>query len=417
MDALKRLLLALDRWQRRHRRVAIAYAVNKKFSDDQANLYVVNLGWYGFTAIYPLLLVVVTIFGFIGSSLGTGIVKTMSKFPVIGSDFKIGPNQHVSTLHGSTIGLIIGVLGLLYGAQGVTQTAQTTMAQVWNVPQMKRGGFLPRLGRSVAGLVIIGGAFVINAFVGTFIGGHGQALWLRIVLTAGLVALNVGLYYAAFWFLTPPVPDRRLMPGAIVGAVGFTALTTIGTGLIEHQLSHASATYGAFASVIALVTYLLLLAKITVYAAELNPVVVRHLWPRALPMAPPTEADEKVLAALAAEEQRWPEQRVQVKFQPDPVAEGVPPGQSPPAERDEGRPADGDGAGDTTPPAWPPARAGGGETRPPAWPPAPAGGEDKAPPAWSPAREAQPAGTGPVRPRRHYGLPPGQAPGPRRDGS
>jgi hypothetical protein len=230
--------------------------------------------------------------------------------------------------------LIIGVLGLLYGAQGVTQTAQTTMAQVWNVPQMKRGGFLPRLGRSVAGLVIIGGAFVVNAFVGTFIGGHGQALWLRIVLTAGLVALNVGLYYAAFWFLTPPVPDRRLLPGAIVGAVGFTALTTIGTGLIEHQLSHASATYGAFASVIALVTYLLLLAKITVYAAELNPVVTRHLWPRALPMAPPTEADEKVLSALAAEEQRWPEQKVKVSYQPDPVADGVPPGQTEPADRE-----------------------------------------------------------------------------------
>jgi uncharacterized BrkB/YihY/UPF0761 family membrane protein len=334
MKALDRIVDRIDQWQQHNRVVAPAYAVIKKFGDDQANLYVVSLGWYGFTGIYPLLLVVVTIFGFIGSSLGTGIVKTLSKFPVIGSDFKIGPNQHVSTLHGSTLGLIIGALGLLYGAQGVTQTAQTTMAQVWNVPQMKRGGFLPRLGRSVAGLVIIGGAFVINAFVGTFIGGHGQALWLRIVLTAGLVALNVGLYYAAFWFLTPPVPDRRLLPGAIVGAVGFTALTTIGTGLIEHQLSHASATYGAFASVIALVTYLLLLAKITVYAAELNPVVARHLWPRALPMAPPTEADEKVLSALAAEEQRWPEQKVKVSYQPDPVADGVPPGQTEPTDRE-----------------------------------------------------------------------------------
>jgi uncharacterized BrkB/YihY/UPF0761 family membrane protein len=97
--------------------------VVKKFGDDNVNLLVVALGWYGFTAIYPLLLVVVTIFGFIGAaSLGTGIVHTLHQFPVIGSQFN--PGKGDSQLHGSVFGLIIGVAGLLYGAQGVTQTAE-----------------------------------------------------------------------------------------------------------------------------------------------------------------------------------------------------------------------------------------------------------------------------------------------------
>ena len=52
----------------------------------------------------------------------------------------------------------------MYGAQGVTQTAQQAMAAVWHIPQTQRTGFLPRLGRSVAGLVTIGGAFIVNAF-------------------------------------------------------------------------------------------------------------------------------------------------------------------------------------------------------------------------------------------------------------
>src|SRR5580692_9960668 len=163
MGLLRKIMGALDGWQRRHRWTGIPYGVIKKFGNDNANLLVVSLAWYGFTAIFPLLLVVVTVLGFIGQrSLGTGILRTLHEFPVIGSSFKPASR---GALHGSTIGLIIGLIGLVYGAQGVTQTAQQAMATVWNIPQAQRTGFLPRLGRSLAGLIIIGGAFIVNAFV------------------------------------------------------------------------------------------------------------------------------------------------------------------------------------------------------------------------------------------------------------
>jgi uncharacterized BrkB/YihY/UPF0761 family membrane protein len=68
----------------------------------------------------------------------------------------------------------------------------------------------------------------------------------------------------------------------MLAGAGFTLLTTVGTGLVQHQLKHTSDTYGAFASVIGIVTYLLLLATLTVYSAELNVVVHRRLWPRTL---------------------------------------------------------------------------------------------------------------------------------------
>jgi uncharacterized BrkB/YihY/UPF0761 family membrane protein len=42
--------------------------------------------------------------------------------------------------------------------------------------------------------------------------------------------------------------SRGLLPGAVLGAVAFTALITVGTGLMTHQLKNASATYGASAS-------------------------------------------------------------------------------------------------------------------------------------------------------------------------
>jgi uncharacterized BrkB/YihY/UPF0761 family membrane protein len=307
MKMLKRVVSNLDRWQQRNRILGVSYGVIRKFADDDANLLVVALGWYGFTAIYPLLLVVVTVFGYIGvASLGTSVVTTLHQFPVIGAEFN--PAKGASNLHGSLFALVVGVLGLLYGAQGVTQTAQQAMARVWNTPPVERPAFLRRLLRSLSGLAIIGTAFIVNAFVDALITGHGHGPLLRVLLLVCMLLANVAFYFAAFWTLTPHIEQRRdLLPGAILAGIAFTALTTVGSALIQHQLKHATNTYGAFASVIGVVTYLLLLAKLTLYAAELNPVVARGLWPRALPTQPPTAADNEVLRALTHSERPRPD--------------------------------------------------------------------------------------------------------------
>jgi uncharacterized BrkB/YihY/UPF0761 family membrane protein len=314
LSTLRTVMGALDSWQRRTRWVGVPYAVVKKFGDDNGNLLVVALAWYGFTAIFPLLLVVVTLLGLIGAqSIGSGVIRTLHEFPVVGSSFN--PASH-SALHGSGLALAIGLAGLLYGAQGVTQTAQQAMAAVWNIPQTHRTGFLPRLGRSLAGLFTIGAAFVINAFVTSYATGGTASYAIRIPVLAGLLLINTGLYFASFTLLTAKaVGPRGLLPGAIIAAVGFTALITVGTGLLTHQLKNASATYGAFGAVIGIVAFLLLLAKLTMYAAELNPVLARSLYPRALPLGgEPTDADRQVLAALVHAEQRRDDQAIGVGF-------------------------------------------------------------------------------------------------------
>ena len=323
MDPLRKMMGAADGWQRRHAWAGVPYAVQKKFGDDNANLVVVALAWYGFTSIFPLLLVLVTVLGSIGAaSLGTGLINTLHEFPVIGSFF----NPASSTeLHGNTAGLVVGLLGLVYGAQGVTQTAQLAMSTVWNIPQHERSGFLPALGRSIAGLIIIGGAFLINAFATTYANGGTHSYAIRVPVIAALLVINSGFYFASFAVLTAKtVGPRGLIPGAILGSVGFTALITVGTGLMTHQLKHTSATYGAFGTVIGIVAFLLLLAKLSLYAAELNPVLARRLYPRALPLGgDPTEADLQVLSSLVHEEKRRDDQVIGVGFGDDAAEEAV----------------------------------------------------------------------------------------------
>jgi uncharacterized BrkB/YihY/UPF0761 family membrane protein len=314
LEPVRMVMGAVDGWQRRHRWAGVPYAVVKKFGDDNANLVAVALAWYGFTAIFPLLLVVVTVFGFIGKqSIGTSIVHTLHEFPVIGADFSPSGG---SDLHGSVLGLVVGLIGLVYGAQGVTQTAQTAMATVWNIPRVERTGFLPRLGRSLAGLITIGSAFLINAFVTTYATGGTHSYLIRVPVLAGLLVINTGLYFASFTLLTAKaIGPRGHLPGALAGAVAFTALITVGAGLMTHQLKHASATYGAFGTVIGIVAFLLVLAKLSMYAAELNPVLARRLYPRALPLGgEPSDADRRVLAALVYAERRSDDETISVGF-------------------------------------------------------------------------------------------------------
>jgi uncharacterized BrkB/YihY/UPF0761 family membrane protein len=303
-----------DNWQRSHRVPAVGYGVIKKFGDDKANQYVVALGWYGFLAIYPLLLIIVTVFGFIGAaSLGRQLVAALHQFPIVGSEFN--PAHGGRSLHGTVLGMVIGLIGLLYGAQGVTQTAQEAMVQVWNIPQLEVPGFLQRLVRSLAGLAIIGGTFLVNAALATLVTGGGPNSALRVSVLIGMALVNIALYGAAFRSLTPSViPSRALIPGAAVAAIGFTGLITVGAGLVQHQVRNSSATYGQFGIVIGLVAFLLLLAKISLYGAELNVVLARKLWPRGLQNSRPTEADDRVLRDIIHQYLRRHDQWIGVGF-------------------------------------------------------------------------------------------------------
>ncbi|HLI74847.1 MAG TPA: hypothetical protein VKU86_13290, partial [Acidimicrobiales bacterium] len=100
---------------------------------------------------------------------------------------------------------------------------------------------------------------------------------------------------------------------------------------------------GAFAAVIGVVTFLLLLSKLSLYAAELNSVLARGLWPRALPTMPPTDADDRVLRALTRQTHRRADEEIEVEFRPEPSA----------------RSSDGDGVTSSETPAVPDRRLTG----------------------------------------------------------
>ena len=315
MKPLDHTLAVVDRAQRSHRAAALAYGVAKKFGDDSLNQFVIGLGWYGFVCIYPLLLVVITIFGYIGvASLGHHLVSTLHQFPVVGQEFN--PESRSNNLHGSAVGLVIGLIGMLYGAQGVTQTAQQAMMRVWNIPQLDAPGFASRLSRSLTGLLTIGGAFVLQCCHGH----PSHKLWVGLSGTYSGIARHAGGEWRLISPRIPPphasspLPLRTYSLVPSLPAPGSRSLITLGAGLVQHQVKHSSEVYGQFGIVIGLVGFLFLLAKISLYSAELNPVLARRLWPRAVQNSNPTVADNQVLHDIVHESLRRRDQRVGVGF-------------------------------------------------------------------------------------------------------
>jgi uncharacterized BrkB/YihY/UPF0761 family membrane protein len=307
-----------DRFQQKHKGWAIPMAVIRKFGNDQAGNLAALIAYYAFFSIFPLLLVFTTILGFVvqgNSSLYNDVRNSvLGHFP--GIDLKTHP------LSGSVTALIIGIIGSLLGGLGVTNAAQNAFDRVWAVPFKDRPDFIHARLRGLLLLASLGTMFlasaVVTAIVTTIFGGP----FAKIGGYAISLALNFGLYVAAFRFLTAAtIPTRCLWLGAAVGAVFLEILTLVGSYYVKHTVSHASETYGTFATVIGLLVWLHLLAQMTLYAAEINVVVVRKLWPRSLLGPPEAPADQETLAALAKVEERHDLEQVDVSFEkPQPTS-------------------------------------------------------------------------------------------------
>lgn len=313
-----------DRAQRERRWLAFPLAVYQKFNDDQAGNLASLLSYYAFFSVFPLLLVFVTVLGFVlqnNPALQNRISTTAFELLPI-----VGQHDAVHPLRGSFFALIVGIALALWSGLAVVNQAQIAFNTVFSVPRAEWPGFVPRLLRDLELLAVGGVGFVVTTFLSgavTGAGSYGFALGVGLRILGGLIAivLNTVLFTYLFTRLTVREVDwRRSLPGAAFAAVCWYALQLVGTALVTHELKGASATYGTFATVIGLLAFFHLQAQLTLYAAEINAVRLDHLWPRGLKTVlgnePTTEADHRAYASYAERDRlAQPEkERIEVHF-------------------------------------------------------------------------------------------------------
>jgi len=318
-----RAIDAVDRGQRRFPPVAVPLAVIYKYFDDQGNYLAAIITYYAFIAIFPLLLLGTSILGFIlqdNPGLESDLLDTtLSQFPIIGD--QLGQPEG---LQGSTSGVVIGGLVALYGSLGLGQALQNALNIAWSVPRNSRPNPLLLRLKSL-GLLLTAGVALLVLSVLSALGSSTEVLGETIAsyrwpIVIGTVLIMTTVLAVLFQFGAARSHDfRSALPGALTVAVLWQSLQYLGTVYVTNVLAETSQMNKTFGLVLGLIGILYIAAVMGVLGIEVNVVITRHLWPRALltPFTDKvdlTEADKRAYAGYALSQRHKGFQTVEVTF-------------------------------------------------------------------------------------------------------
>jgi membrane protein len=313
----------LDRFQRRHPWAGFPLAVLYKYVDDFGAYLAALLTYYAFVSLFPLLLLLSTILGFVLSGDGSlqhqVLTSVLNQIPVISQDL-----AEPKRIGGGLVGLFVGIVGSLYGGLGVAQAFQYATNTVWGVPRNNRPNPFKARGRSMLLLSTAGLAFMGTtalSVVGTSgVGAPGIAL--KLVALAASAVINISVFIFAFRFAASrQLSIRDVAPGAIAAAVTWQLLQSFGVIYVDHVVRHASATNAVFALVLGMLAFLYLSAMTVLLCMEVNVVRISRMHPRSL-LTPFTDnviltmGDRRAYSRQAKAQRSKGFQRIDVNFDP-----------------------------------------------------------------------------------------------------
>jgi YihY family inner membrane protein len=281
-----RIASSLDAYQRGHRVVSVPIAVFYKYIDDQGPYLAAIITYYGFIAIFPLILLATSILGFLlqgNPGLQEAVLNSaLSQFPIIGDEL-----GRPDGLTGSTTAVVVGGATALYGSLGLGQALQNAQNIAWAVPRNSRPNpvvlrlksllLLASAGAAVLGVSILSAIVSETDVFGT------EAATLRWFIRLGTIAL-VGLVLTYLFRLAAARRLRFMQaaPGAFSVALMWQALQFLGAHYVTAVLGETDGMNGTFALVLGLMGIIYLAAFMGVIGMEVNVVLARRLYPRAL---------------------------------------------------------------------------------------------------------------------------------------
>lgn len=314
----------LDGFQRRRRVVGLPLAVVYKFFDDQGNYLAAIITYYAFVAIFPLILISTSVLGFLLQ--GDGQLKqqlldsALGQFPIVGD--QLGRPEG---LQGSGSAVVVGALTALYGVIGLGQASQNAVNAAYAIPRNSRlNPVISRL-RSLL-FFVLGGLALITLGVVSSLANHSEVLGsgfagslvgdLTSVVLTGLVLttmMRLALPERPAW--------RWVLPGGLAIAVMWQLLQRLGGLYVERVVNRVSEMNGVFALVLGLVALLYVAAIIAMLGIQINVVLAKRLYPRAL-LTPftdnvdLTDADRRVYTDYARAQRHKGFEHVTVTFEP-----------------------------------------------------------------------------------------------------
>lgn len=314
----------LDRAQRRRSFLGIPIGVFFKFVDDQGPYLAAIISFYATLAIFPILLLATSIFGFVlqgNPELQEQVLdSTLATFPIIGDEL-----GRPDGLQGSTAGVVVGALAATYGSLGLGQALQNALNVAWSVPRNNRPNPIALRLKSLL-LLVTSGVFVVATTTVSIIGaesevfgaaGNSTVRWL--IRLANVIL--VGLLLTVVFRLAAARRHHlgRAAPGAFTVAVLWLLLQEFGQFYTTQILAGTRGMDAAFGLVLGLIGIIYIASFMGVIGIEVNVVLARKLWPRSLrtlfvDRPDLTDADRRAYASYAQAQRHKTSEEVQVGF-------------------------------------------------------------------------------------------------------
>lgn len=248
--------------------LGVLIAVQERFRDIRGQNAASALTLSLFLSIFPLILVAVSVMGFVSSGDPDFVNNTIDNLNLTGEAQELFTNAVSSAEQNrGTVGLI-GLITGAWSGLGVTTALQVAANVPWQVA-----------GRGIKdkafGVLFLLGAIVL--FVGSAVASWAIGLlpgWAAAIGTLLPFAVSVVLFGWMYWMLCRyKLTVRQVLPGAVLAAIGLEVLKLLAIHWLPGVIAKSEGVYGSIGVVFGIFAWLLIFGKVVLYSSVLNVVL------------------------------------------------------------------------------------------------------------------------------------------------
>lgn len=289
----------------------------KEWRNDKASRLAAALSYYTIFSLAPLVLVVLTILGWIYRD---GNASQLFLAQIAGLVGESGAQVFKSIVEAanqpakSTWATIIGIITAIFGATGVFVQLKDALNVTWGITEERFKGLkgLVRIRAfSLTAILVIGFLLLVSLFVSTALSALTSKLSSENAILVFLLQvfnqlLSVGLIAVLFAFIYKFLPDIKIAWKDVwIGAIFTSVLFNIGKYLIGLYLgnSNVGSSFGAAGSILVILLWVYYSAQIILFGAEFTQVYSERYGSRVLAGTPKTDSSA---AKLSTDEKGQP---------------------------------------------------------------------------------------------------------------
>jgi membrane protein len=263
----------------------------ERFSDNEGYRLVAAFSYYATFSIFPLLLLAITVVGFLVGDSAPARERLLGAIATPGSPARDVVERTLTAMQESHnargISALIGAGTLLFAASGAFVELDSALNRIWCVPRRTSNGIVGSIrlyvAERISGFAIVAGlgltllVSLVSSSLLTYVASRAQAqvsipLWPALVRTAELtlsITLLSAVFTAAFHFIPRSHPPFRVVVGgAVLTTVLLSALKELFASYLAHLTSYSA--YGIVGGVLALATWIYVSSMIIFFGAQLT---------------------------------------------------------------------------------------------------------------------------------------------------